>query len=147
MIKLKGYRRKNGTFGIRNHLLVIPASICASETAVRIANMVPGAVAIPHQHGCCQVGIDYRQTVRTLIGFGSNPNVGAVLVVALGCEGINAEEMTREIAKTGKPVEFIIIQKNNGTLKTISKGVEILSQMARILSEQKEKNLILVNLY
>jgi len=41
MIKLKGYRRENGTFGIRNHLLVIPTSVCASETAVRIANLVP----------------------------------------------------------------------------------------------------------
>lgn len=139
MIKLKGYRRENGTFGIRNHLLVIPTSVCASETAVRIANLVPGAVAIPHQHGCCQVGADYRQTVRTLIGFGSNSNVGAVLVVALGCEGINAQEVTNELAKTGKPVENIVIQKNSGTLKTITKGVEILSKMAGKLSEQKRE--------
>ena len=60
--------REDGSWGIRNHLLVIPTSVCASETAVRIAALVPGAVAIPHQHGCCQVGDDYRQTVRTLAG-------------------------------------------------------------------------------
>ncbi|MGD9568428.1 MAG: UxaA family hydrolase [Sedimentibacter sp.] len=138
-MKLMGYRRENGTFGIRNHLLVIPASVCASETAVRIANLVPGAVAIPHQHGCCQVGVDYRQTERTLIGFGQNPNVGAVLVVALGCEGINSQVIASEIAKTGKAVESIVIQKNSGTLKTITKGVEILGEMARKISQQKRE--------
>ena len=100
-MKLMGYKRANGTYGIRNHILVIPASICASETAAKMANLVPGAIAIPHQHGCCQVGADYKQTVRTLVGFGCNPNVGAVLVVGLGCEGIKAKEMSEEIAKSG----------------------------------------------
>lgn len=136
-MKLMGYKRANGTYGIRNHILVIPASICASDTAAKMANLVPGAIAIPHQHGCCQVGADYKQTVRTLVGFGCNPNVGAVLVVGLGCEGIKAKEMSEEIAKSGKPCKYIIIQENNGTLKTISRGVEILSEMAREISQQR----------
>ena len=103
-----------------------------------MANLVPGAIAIPHQHGCCQVGVDYKQTVRTLVGFGCNPNVGAVLVVGLGCEGIKAKEMSEEIAKSGKPCKYIIIQENNGTLKTISRGVEILSdKWGRQISQQK----------
>ncbi len=137
-MKITGYKRENKTFGIRNHLLVIPASVCASETAIKIANLVPGAVAIPHQHGCCQVGVDYRQTVRTLTGFGCNPNVGAVLIVGLGCEGINSKDMAEDIAKTGKRVEYIIIQENNGTLGTISKGAEILSSMSAELSAQQK---------
>ena len=76
IMKLMGYKRENGTFGIRNHLLILPTSVCSSETAQRIAELVPGAVAVPHQHGCCQVGADYLQTVNTLVGFGKNPNVG-----------------------------------------------------------------------
>ncbi|MEL7648948.1 MAG: UxaA family hydrolase [Sedimentibacter sp.] len=137
-MKLFGYKRENDTFGIRNHLLVIPASVCAGETASRIAAMVPGAVAIPHQHGCCQVGDDYRQTFRTLAGFGSNANVGAVLVVGLGCEGINSKELAEVISLTKKPVEHIIIQENNGTLGTVSKGAEILSRMAADLSKMQK---------
>ena len=90
-MKIMGYPRSDGTFGIRNHLLILPTSVCSSDTASRIASQVPGAVAIPHQHGCCEIGEDYEQTVRTLIGFGKNPNVGAVLIVSLGCEGIQAE--------------------------------------------------------
>jgi len=138
-MKILGYKRQNGTYGIRNHILVIPASVCASDTASKIAGLVPGAVAVPHQHGCCQVGADYRQTMRTLVGFGCNPNVGAVLVVGLGCEGINAKQLAEDIAKTKKPAEYIIIQENEGTLKTISKGLEILSNMSRTLSMQQRE--------
>ena len=106
-----GYKRENGTFGIRNHLLILPTSVCSSETAQRIAALVPGAVAIPHQHGCCQVGADYLQTVNTLVGFGKNPNVGAVLVVSLGCEGIQPEVVADQIRESKKPVETVIIQE------------------------------------
>ncbi len=139
MIRLKGYRRADGHWGIRNHLLIIPTSVCASETASRIASLIPGAVAIPHQHGCCQVGEDYKQTVRTLVGFGRNPNVGAVLVVGLGCEGIQPQVVAEEIAKSGKPVETITIQQCGGTLKTISAGAEICAGFARILAAQERE--------
>ena len=135
MIQLQGYRRANGAWGVRNHLLVIPTSVCASETAVRIASQVPGAVAIPHQHGCCQVGEDYRQTVRTLAGFGTNPNVGAVLVVGLGCEGIQPQLVAREIRKSGKPVETVLIQECGGTSGTIARGTALCAELARALAD------------
>ena len=131
---LKGYARPDGTYGVRNHLLIIPTSVCAGETASRIAALVPGAVAIPHQHGCCEVGDDYEQTVRTLIGFGRNPNVGAALVVGLGCEGIQADVVADAVAKTGKRVERIIIQEHGGTLGAIQEGARLASEMARELS-------------
>ena len=135
MITCKGYRRANGSWGIRNHLLVIPTSVCASDTAVKIAALVPGAVAIPHQHGCCQVGADYRQTVRTLVGFGRNPNVGAVLVVGLGCEGIQPGGVAEQIRESGKPVEMLTIQDCGGTLKAIAKGAEICARLSRELAK------------
>lgn len=133
-MKILGYARPDGTYGIRNHLLVLPTSVCASDTASRIASQVPGAVAIPHQHGCCEIGEDYAQTVRTLIGFGKNPNVGAVLIVSLGCEGIQAAPVEKEIAATGKAVESIIIQEQGGTLGALQAGVRAASRMVRELS-------------
>ena len=139
MRTIKGYRRPDGRFGIRNHLLVIPASVCAGETASRIAAKVPGAVAIPHQHGCCQVGEDYKQTVRTLAGFGRNPNVGAVLIVALGCEGIQADVIAEGIRGSGKPVETILIQECGGTTKSVAKGVEICEKLSRVLATQQKE--------
>lgn len=137
-MKLMGYKRENGTYGIRNYLLIIPASVCASETAVNIAKLVNGAIAIPHQHGCCEIGDDFETTKRTLVGFGKNPNVGAVLVVGLGCEGIQAKEIADEIAESGKPVDYIIIQDECGTCKTVARGVEIAGKMSRELAKQNK---------
>ncbi len=136
-MKITGFKRENGTYGIRNHLVVLPASICASETAVRISNLIPGSVALPHQHGCCQVGDDLRLTIDTLIGLGKNSNVGAVLVVGLGCEGVEPSELVEEISKTGKRVEKVIIQHSGGTLGAIQEGSRIGSEMARELSLQQ----------
>lgn len=133
-MKIMGYRRPNGQIGIRNHLLILPTSVCATTVAFNIAAQVPGAIALPNQHGCCQLGADYEQTLRTLIGIGLNPNVGAVLVVGLGCEGIPIHETAQSIATSGKMVESISIQENNGTIKTTAKGVAMASQMARQLA-------------
>lgn len=129
-MRLTGFKRQDGSVGIRNHVLVIPASICASETASRIAARVEGAVALQNQHGCAELAPDLKQTVNTLAGFGKNPNVAAALVIGLGCEGVSAEEVAREISKTGKWAEHLIIQENGGTLSTEEKGVGILKDMS-----------------
>lgn len=135
-MKIKAFRRENGRYGIRNHLLVMPTSVCAADTAARIAAQVPGAVSIPNQHGCCQISSDLLLTQKTIVGFGRNANVGAVLVVGLGCDGIQADVAAAEVAETGKPVEHLVIQETGGTLKSISRGVELAATMARKLSTQ-----------
>lgn len=138
-MKLLGYKRENGTYGVRNHLLVIPTSVCAADTAAKIAAQVPGAVSIPNQHGCCQIGSDLELTESTLAGFGKNSNVGAVLVVGLGCDGIEAKRLAERIATSGKSVEYIVIQENRGTLNTIAKGAEIARKQAQKLSMQQRE--------
>ena len=119
-------------------MLILPTSVCSSETAVKISQQIPNSIPLPHQHGCCHVGEDYKQVLRTLIGFGKNPNVGAVLIVALGCEGIQPEEVKKEIETTLKPVEQVVIQKSGGTLKTIEKGTRIARKMMVDLSLQEK---------
>ncbi len=127
---LSGYRRPDGRVGFRNHLVILPTSVCASEAAVRIAGEVPGAVALPHQHGCCQMGDDYRQTLRTLVGLASNPNVGAAIVVGLGCEGIQAETVREELAAAGTRAARLVIQDHGGTRGTVEEGVRLATEMA-----------------
>lgn len=138
-MKFMGYVRPDGKVGVRNHLLVIPCSVCASEVAARIATHVTGAVSIANQHGCCQVGADLEQVTKTLIGLGKNPNVGAVLVVSLGCEGVPGERVTSEIASTGKKVRHIEIQECGGTLKAEMEGVKIAREMAQELAQMKRQ--------
>lgn len=135
-MKIMGYQRENGAFGVRNYVAVIPSVFCADHAAQRIADQVKSAVAMPHPVGCEQHGEDLDQTVRTLIGLGRDPNVGAVLLVGLGCEQVSVQELYDGIAPTGKPVECITIQECGGTVKTIAKGVEIATRMAQKLSAQ-----------
>lgn len=126
-----GYVRPDGRVGIRNHVLVMSTVICSSVVTRRIAEQVNGAVAIENPFGCGQLEPDLQVTKRTLVGMAKNPNVGAVLVVGLGCEQIQADEVADEIAKTGKPVERIVIQDvNGGTPATIERGVTLLRRMA-----------------
>ncbi|PUU88167.1 UxaA family hydrolase [Halanaerobium congolense] len=145
-MKIKGYKRENGKVGIRNHLLVLPTSVCAAHTAVKIADQISEAVAIPHEHGCCQLGPDEDQTTRTLIGLGKNPNVGSVLVVGLGCEGVEPDNVAEEISKTGKRVEKLVIQKEGGTLKTIEAGTRIARNMANELAKMEREDVDLDNI-
>ncbi|ABB15509.1 UxaA family hydrolase [Carboxydothermus hydrogenoformans] len=145
-MKIKGFVRPDGKVGIRNHVLIIPSSVCASEVAMRIASHVNGAVALANQHGCCQIGADLELVTKTLIGLGKNPNVAAVLVVGLGCEGVPTEKVADEISKTGKKVEYIIIQDCGGTLKAEEIGTRLARQMAQEVSLLKREEVDITNL-
>ncbi|CAH0153627.1 (2R)-sulfolactate sulfo-lyase subunit beta [Peribacillus sp. Bi96] len=124
MTIIKGYRRTDGKVGIRNHVLLLPTVVCANQVVNRIQQQVPGAVAIPHQHGCSQVGDDKERTHQVLVGMGKSPNVGAVLIVSLGCEVMKADQIRDEIRETGKPVIWLDIQNEGGSVKTIQKGID-----------------------
>ncbi len=126
----EGYRRADGRVGLRNHVAVLASCVCSSLVAARIAAGAGGAVPLTHQHGCCQIGEDYELTKRVLIGLGQNPNVGAVLVVALGCEGAPFREIAAAIRKTGKPVDLVVIQEAGGTSAAIADGLAKVRRLA-----------------
>lgn len=136
-MKFMGYRRPNGTVGIRNFVAIIPSVFCANSTVENIANQVEGAVALRHPVGCTQVGLDFEITARTLIAMGNHPNVAAVVVVGLGCERFKPEELYEGIKASGKPVVKFVIQEEGGTTNTIAKGVAAAKEFAKLASEMK----------
>jgi len=138
-LNFQGYRRPNGSVGIRNHTLILPTVICSSETALRIAAQVKGTVTFTHQHGCEQIGRDMEQTFKTLAGIGCNPNVAAVLIIGLGCETIGAEKILKVIERERKPTEMLNIQDEHGTRKTIDKGVAIAKRMTKTAIRMKRE--------
>ncbi len=137
MKTFKAYQRANGDIGIRNHLLIIPTVICSNQVCNRIVQMVPDAVAIPHQHGCSQIGADKDRTFEVLAGTGKNPNVGAVIIISLGCEVVDPIALAEEIRKTGKPVEVFDIQTVGGSVKAIQYGIELAKRMKADLDRQE----------
>ncbi|MDR6882028.1 UxaA family hydrolase [Bacillus sp. 3255] len=136
MTTIMGYERENGDIGIRNHLIIIPTVICANHVCNRIAQMTPGAVVIPHQHGCSQIGDDKSRTFDVLAGTGKNPNVGAAIIVSLGCEVIDPAALAEAIVATGKPVEVFDIQSVGGSVKAIQHGADVAKRMTALLAQQ-----------
>jgi altronate dehydratase large subunit len=126
-----GYRRPDGRVGVRNHILILPASVCASDTTRIIASQVNGAVTFNNQNGCSQVPSDLQLTLDVMSGFAANPNIYGTIVVALGCENAQADLVVSEIKKrTNKPLKKLVIQEEGGTLKTIEKAVRYAKEMA-----------------
>ena len=124
-MKWYGYRRPDGSVGSRNYVAIIPSVTCANDVANEIAREVQGTVVYLHHQGCCQLPPDLDRVTETLISLGKSPNVGAVLIVSLGCEGTDHERMYRELKATGKPVEIIHIQELGGVSKAIQAGTDL----------------------
>ena len=70
----------------------------------------------------------------TLIGLGLHPNVGAVLIVSLGCEGTDVERLYKTIQASGKPVEVIGIQELGGMTNAIAEGVRAAQKLSMQIS-------------
>ena len=124
-MKWYGYRRPDGSVGSRNYVAIIPSVTCANDVANAIAREVQGTVVYLHHQGCCQLPPDLDRVTETLISLGKSPNVGAVLIVSLGCEGTDHERMYKELKATGKPVEIIHIQELGGVSKAIQAGTDL----------------------
>ena len=130
-----GYRRSDGRVGTRNHVLVVPTVICSAVVAERVAaSAAPVAVALPHLAGCGQLGPDLRVTHETLAAYCAHPNVGAVVVIALGCEQVVAQMLTETARRHGKPAEIVAIQSEGGTVRATEKGARIAVAFAAALA-------------
>lgn len=117
MSGIKGFRREDGTLGIRNHLFILPAVVCANQVAIDVARRHSALKYIEHQHGCAQIGADLIQTQRVFSNLSIHPNTYASVFVGLGCEGIIAKELyakTKE--RSAKALQLVIIQESGGTL-------------------------------
>lgn len=138
--KFWGYRRRDGRIGIRNHILVMPCSICASDTTRIITGQVKEAVTFNMQLGCSQLGKDFQYTLDTLAGFATNPNIYATVLVSLGCENAQLNIVKKEIEKrTNKPIKSVIIQEEGGTLKAIEKATRYAKEFAAEASLQRRE--------
>lgn len=116
---MTGYLRSDGRKGIRNVTVVVYLVECAHHVAREMvfpfresgANLLgfPGCYPNPYAH-------------RMLRQLCTHPNVGAALLVSLGCEGFNRNALLEEIRATGRPADVLVIQQEGGTRRTIEQG-------------------------
>ena len=116
---MTGYLRPDGRKGIRNVTVVVYLVECAHHVAREIVYPFHDrAVHLLGFPGCFPNAYAHRM-LRQLC---THPNVGAALLVSLGCEGFNRAELLREIAGTGRPAGTLVIQQTGGTRRTIEEG-------------------------
>ena len=135
-----GYKRKEGRAGLRNHVLILPACACGSESARVVASQVRGAVNIVFNTGCSDVAANTAMSQKVLTGFACNPNVYGVVIIGLGCETVPHKELREKIqSMTSKPVVSFGIQEEGGTLRTIEKAVRAARDMAAEAAMQQKE--------
>lgn len=130
-----GYKRPDGCVASRNLVGIIPSVVCANDVAQAIQRQVQGCTGFYHHQGCCQLPPDLDRVTETLINLGKSPNLGAVLIVSLGCEGTDVNRLYREIAAAGKPVEIVRIQEVGGTSKAIAAGMDAALRLVHSISD------------
>ena len=128
-----GYQREDGSVGIRNKILVIALSDCCEPVARKIASAANDAVAITQHHGCINDPI----VINTLIGVSTNPNIGAVLLLMMGCEGMDASGIIGKIESAGRPLRTITMQEVGGTSKAIKAGFKYVREFQDLIDSQK----------
>ena len=126
-MEFRGYGRPDGRVGTRNYVGILSTVVCANEVAERIAASVAGATAFLHHQGCGQTPLDLARVDRALTGLGRNANLAGVLLVSLGCEGVDLAAVTEGIRASGKPVTQVVIQEEGGQARSIARG-QLLAQ-------------------
>jgi len=146
-----GYRRKDGRAATRNYIGIISTVNCSAATSKLVAERfdealladfpnIDGVVPLVHKAGCAMQygGEDHQQLNRTLAGFARHPNIGAYLVLGLGCETGQASFLAEstglvQLAIPGKDPDtlplILNIQDVGGIRKTVERATAVLREM------------------
>lgn len=135
---IMGFKRQDGSFGIRNHVVVISLVQCSNNAAQRIA----AACDVPATFvdaACGEFPDRFARTLRGFITTGTHPNTFGVVLLSLGCQQTNPEDVASEIRKTGRPVINISMQADGGATKAIQDGIAAVNELKRQAAEQKRE--------
>jgi len=146
----EGYKRANGKVGTRNYIGILTSVNCSASVATFIAKEieqsgllreyphVDGVIPLVHGGGCALdvKGEGYEVLKRTQWGYASNPNMAAVLMVGLGCEGFQISRWKEAYNLTESDTfRSMTIQEVGGTKKTVMKGVEAIREMLPVANK------------
>ena len=130
--KWQGYLRKDGRKGVRNVVLVAYLVECAHHVCRQIVQAVNSPdVQLIGFGGCYPNG--YADKMMNALC--THPNVGAVLLVSLGCESFNRDKLQETIKASGRPVKLIGIQGTGGTQKSIEGGIRFVKEAEALIKQ------------
>ena len=130
-----GYVRPDGSVGIRNEVWIIPTVGCVNGIAEAIeANAqavkpkgVERVCAYTHPYGCSQLGGDHLMTQKALCGLIRHPNAAGVLVLGLGCENNQIDDLKQVLGRYDPArVKFLVCQEAGDE---IAEGTAIVKEL------------------
>ena len=136
-VKISGYARGSGTYGIRNHIIIMSSVSCVNNFVQKLAALGGDVIPVTHPHGCDHIGDDKLQVLKTLRGICNNPNVGGVLLVGLGCENVSVGEIFSGINTENKIVKKLGVQEIGDSKKIIETGLQYIREIKEFVSKQK----------
>ena len=133
-----GFRRPGGRVGTRNYVAVLASVNCSSSATVAVIDRiersgvlddypnVDGVIALPHKGGCgAHIGsAAMLQLQRTLAGTVDHPNVAGYVILSLGCEVNQPDDMIAATTLSEDAPLVVTIQQDGGFAKTVEQGVE-----------------------
>lgn len=141
----QGYRRSNGKVGVRNEIWIIPTVGCVNSVAKAIerkaqrfvGGSVEEVVAFTHPYGCSQMGDDQDNTRKVLADLIQHPNAGGVLVLGLGCENSNIDELKKFIGEyDADRVKFLVSQECDNEVET---ALNVIEELANYVGQFKRE--------
>ncbi len=140
-----GYQRADGRVGTRNYVAIVASVNCSAHTIREIAAYftperlaaypnVDGVIALTHGSGCGLRlgGEDYDILQRTIVGMATHRNVGAYMMIGLGCETNQIQDLMDNYHLNGSPSNLplnLTIQGAGGIRKTIHAGIEMVESL------------------
>lgn len=130
-----GYKRADGKVGIRNEVWIIPTVGCVNAIAKSIekassefkTDNIDGIYSYSHPFGCSQLGEDQLHTQKLLKGLINHPNAAGCLVLSLGCENNNLDEMKKVLGDVDETrVKFLVCQDSEDE---IADGVALVKEL------------------
>jgi len=139
-MRFQGYRRKNGSVGVRNLVAVITTTGCINELPKLISRKIPGTIPLGHNLSCSHLGDDLEQSTRTLANLAGNPNIFGAVLVGMGCEQMSPEKIYRDIQKLEKPIEMLMLKEVEDWNELIRRGRNAAQRMSeQALKQEREE--------
>ena len=130
-----GYSRPDGSVGVRNHVLILPATRNVNYICHRIALAVPGVTTFYTTGEYGRTGSDRKRLARFLTGIARNPNVANVLLIGMphgyGYPEFQTDVLAAEIAKSGTRLEILNVDRCGGLEGTVVQGIRLARELVR----------------
>lgn len=127
-----GYRRSDGSVGVRNHVAVVSTVALTNRWAELVAGSTALLVSGEFMRGLRAA--DAARQEQVILALATHPNVGACLML---CHDASSARLWRErLARSGRPHEVLALMEQQGMSAALAAGRAALASLIRSASRR-----------